>query len=388
MPKPRNKAPASPDSAVMELGELANSDRGAQRDRFPRNAEEAEEQALPAQRAVYEKVMGKSAKRAPARRGAQQEDERGRLDDEDPEEDEDAAPARPAKKNARSRDDDEAEDLDADEDADGEDDEDEGTSRVSKKKLDGALNALRRAKVPKSVYDKLDDDDVVGLAGSLAGYQSNADRVLQSKDETIRALTAAIAGKGGQAKADGESLGAEQPPEEDLTRAAEGLARALGVENDATTKKALEDYARAVRPKAGGSTKAEAARIEQLQATVRDMVLDQGVRRVRRHYSEHLSDPEGVRALKKRAIALSADDGYEGDVPRLFKDAARSLWGDPERADGNGRARARRGSATPTQSRRIERSDAAAPSEGTEEHDRAVFNDVTRKSRRSLATRR
>jgi len=386
MPKLRNRPSASPraiDDAVTELGSLADQDRGIPRDRIPRSSEEAEEAALPAQRAVYEKIMGK----APKRRAASQRDERGRLDEEE-EVDEDEELEAPAKKhNARAKDDDEDEDLDDDRDADDDDDEG-GTSRVSKKKLDGALNALRRAKVPKKVWDKLDDEDVVELAGSLAGYQSHADRALQSKDETIRALTAAIAGKGGQAKAGGESVGAETPPDEDLGRAAEGLARALGVENDATTKKALEDYARAMRPNGGRSTKAEADRIESLQATVRDLILDQGVRRVRRNYSEHLSDPEGVRALKKRAIALSADDGYEGDVPRLFKDAARSLWGEPTRTERDGRARARRGSATPTQSRRTERSDSATPSEGTEEHDRAVYSAIVGKSRRSLATRR
>lgn len=380
MTKLRNRgrasaAPASPrgiDDSVSDLAALANDDRGTQRDRIPRNAEDAEADALPAQREVYERITGRSTK-PPARRSAAQRDERPRLDDDEEPEQE---------INAREVDEDDEDDLD---DA-GEDEDDEPAARVPKERLDGALTALRRAKAPAWVFEE-DPDRIVELAGSFAGYQSDADRVLGSKDETIRALQAALAGRGTQTSADAESHGAETPPEEDLTHAAEGLARALGVEADENARRALLEYGRAARKGGSNPSKAEAREIQRLQATVRDMLLEQGVKGLRRSYSQLRSDPQAETRLKQRAIRLSADPRYENDVPGLFRDAGLLEFGAPDRKPRSGRARAQGGSAPVTQSRRSRRESSAA-SAGTEAHDRAVFDRVTRGSRSSLATRR
>lgn len=386
MPKLRNRGRASQeqapprgiDEAVGDLKELADSDVGARRDRIPRTKGEAEEDALPAQRAAYERVVGK---KITARKNLSQADERGRLDDEsdrDDELDEDDEQISGRKALDVNEDGNEPE---ADEDVDDEED----TTRVPKR-VQRALDALRRARVPKAVYDKLEDEDLVQLADSYASAQSNADRVLGSKDETIRTLTAALAAGGKRTSAGGESPETETPSEDDLNRAAEGLARSMGVEADEKTTKALIEFGRATRK--GVTNSAEKAELQRLRGVVADMLLDQGTQVVRKSYSEHLSDPDAQQRLRKRMIALDSEGGFGNDVGRLAKEAARSLWGDPPRRAKDERARARRGSAPVTQTRETRRAETKAPSEGTEEHDRAVYRRVMRKDRSRLATRR
>lgn len=378
MPKLRNRGrargdakPASVDSAVSELGALADSDRGTVRDSYPTEVER-EEAALPAQREVYERITGR---RTGPRKDSVQRDVRARLEDD--EEDEDEEREQPSNYRRPS--------VDDDEDEDPVDDEDEGGAPpISKKQLDKARNALRRANAPAWVYDE-DPERIVELAGSFAGYQSHADRALQSKDETIRALSAAVGARGNRASADDESPGNETPPEEDLVRAAEGLARSMGVEGDESSKKALIDYAKAIRKGGLSPTASERSEIERLQSVVREMAFDQGIRGIRRLYPDHLSDRSEVTKLKKRVALLSQDESFADDIPGLFQEAARGLWGESQRS--SGRARASKGGAPVTVSRH-ERRESRPVGQGTEEHDRAVYSRIMGKSRARLATRR
>ncbi len=376
MPKPHRKGqsqgqpgPSSEgvDRAVAELEELAHNDRGTRRD-AALSKEDMEEAAIPAQREVYERVTGKRVQSK--RKDLSQRDVRARLEEDDEEEETEHT---------------DPEALDIEERGAEDDDEDDGEPRVSKSDLNKATQALRRAHAPSWVFDE-DPERILELAGSFAGYQSNADRVLQSKDETIRALTAAVAGKGKRAGVDDEIPGPEQPPEEDLVRATEGLARSIGVEGDEGTKKALLEFGRAVRKAGANPSAAERGEVERLQATVRDLIFEQGLRGLRRAYPELRSDADAVKRLKKRVVILSQDDSFSDDVPGLFKEAARGLFGDPRRTD-NGRAPARRSSAPVTASRH-ERRESAALQQGTEAHDRAVYARTMKQSRSRLAARR
>jgi len=372
----------SVDQAVSDLGRLASDDRGSQRDVVPRgtpledDAERQERREGP-DADVYEKIMGKKA--PGARKQMQQRDEHRPGLELDEEEDELDEEEETEEINAR----------DAEDDLEGPDEDDDAgdaeAPRVTKKQLEKARNALRRAGAPAWAFDE-EPERVLELARSYSGYQSNADRALQSKDETIRALSSALSGggKGKQAGAAGENPETETPSEEDLVRAAEGLARSMGVEADEGTKKALVEFGRAARKGAGSS--AEKQELDRLRGTVADMLIDQGIRGVRRRYAEHLSDPDARQRLRKRMVALDSEGGFGSDIGRLAREAARSLWGDPARAK-EGRARARKSGAPVTSSRREERR-SKGPEVGTEDHDRAVFRAITKGERSRFAVRR
>lgn len=378
MPKPSRKAPerrADLDSAVQELQDIANSDRSVARERGPTaratTAEDAEDAALPAQRAVYERIMGK--KTANGRHQMSRADEREHL--EEPE----AAPTRRGRARAERDEDDEELEEDEHDRADEETDlddaaEDEDDERASTDRGPGALrrakDALRRAKIS---FGNLDEDQILQLGERLAEFQGNADSAIRSKDETIRALTQAVG-----ARADESDDEAPAAADEDLVGAAAGIARSLGLENDGDATKALIEFGKKVRGKPESSTE-----LATLRKTLQGILLGQAKRGLRRNYPGVVSDPQAMERFERRVRAQAKTGDYGDDYQRLFREAALLEFGQPS-AKRNGQAPKR---ASPVTQERTERTRRVIH-EGTEDHDRAVFNRIERQSRSRLAVRR
>src|SRR5215471_15714273 len=163
MPKPRHRqarAPQTIDDAVSELGTIVQQDPSTRRE-VPVSREQQEEAALPAQRAVYEKIMGKKV----ARRDRQQADERAHLTDLPEEEEGEAS---------------EEEELDADDGSettddrgdDAEEDDQPREHRRPPKRVARAIDTLRRAQVPNWVFDQ-DEEKLVELADRIGSTQAS-----------------------------------------------------------------------------------------------------------------------------------------------------------------------------------------------------------------------
>lgn len=384
MTKTRNRnrggqRPTSIDQGVTELERLARSDRGAARERVTRTTEEAEEEALDGQRAVYDRIVGKKTAKAPARERASQRDERAHLDDDEEDEPEELD-------DLDEDDDEEADDGDLDDDGEA------SAGAVPPEKLDAALNALRRANAPAWVFAEPPERQLE-LAESFASHQANADRLITAKDDTIRALSGKT-GRGTQASAESESPG-EETPGEDLETAAEGLATALGLSADPEAKKALVTFGKLAR---GRDSRGDKDRLERLESDLEQILLTNAVRDLGTEFPRLQTDRSVRKAFEERVGGLARSGLYTREtMGKLFRDAAddtyreyriakaskEDLRGD---ARSDSRARARKGSAPVTQARADRRS--KAPREGTEDHDRAVFDRVMRKSRTRLAGRR
>jgi hypothetical protein len=398
MTKLRNRRQDAPtiDDSVAELATIAKQDRSVARERVAGGdtKAEAEEAALPAQREAYERAMGRKPGRGrrvppieaeppPRRRRALQVDERRGAEDDEEEEEEEGQRTTRGQRELDA--DDEETDLDDDAEDEGEEGEaDAAPSRRAKDDLKKVQNALRRVDAPDWVFE-LDEKRQREIARSLAGYQSNVDRAITSKDETIRALTAALAGKGTRVQADDESHGRATPPEDDLEEAATEVARAMGVESDEGARKALVKFGQKLR---GNNGKVSSSELDSLRANLRDVLINQGIKDARRVYSELRSDKEAVDRLRKRALMQVRTGEYENDqdASRLIRDSALIEFGPPEKRRPAGRALSRKGSAPVTHER--VRREPRELQQGTEEHDRAVFTSVTRRGREGFAVRR
>lgn len=377
----RPAAPAPAGDDYNDLADIARNHSGrSTSDSMTRTAEDAEREALPAQRAAYEKVMGKKLAKPAPRRDMAHADERGGDEDEAEEEE------RPKSRNAREleeldrsdEDDDpeEADEEDLDEPAGDDEDED------ADDELQSALKALKRVKAPRWVFDE-PRTRVLELAGSLASWQANADRALQSKDETIQALARA---RQEQAREDAREGGHENRDNAgDLETSAEELARALGLANDPETKAALVKYAKAGR----GTDDASKAEIARLERTVQNLLVSSARKKLARRYEQLRRDPEAIAAFEKRVEEQARTGRYgQANLDRLFADAALLEFGPPKRSRFSGeRQRDRKARIPAVQERRALRK-SEEPRAGTEEHDRAVFHSVMNGKRRSLSSRR
>ena len=273
----------------------------------------------------------------------------------------------------------EDEDVEAAELDDTEDEEHEVEQGEEDEELEDALDVLRRdARLSRSLLKGLSREQALELADQ---WQAQSDEAHGGRLDRIRAEEAGD--RNGAARTNGRDPGANAVPSEAIQNAARQAIRALGGEEDEGTLRALVEFGTAARGNLDAELSDARRAAQEATGLVETLLLRDAKAALAEVYPRHVSNPKKVDALRVRMEEL-AGPRYANDLDALYRDAAALEWGRPTRG-GRRKAVARKskgGPATRTSKKR-------APKKvvrGSEQHMRAVYDQIRRRSKAKMTS--